>query len=1180
MLAHLIQSLLQTQGILGGLGSLFDCPGCSASAFTAISAAMTTQGYWAQSDILDLITNDNLGHLAVLMYVLAAIAGIIGMALGMPPKLYLMLFMGPGLYDWLVATKVETSGVAWQVATQSQNQGEVWKLAYPGIQSTRTFQDGGVIPPSINIGGTTMYLPPTGTGAKVSWLFAEYDGIVSDFVQNLIKWFGIYSSVPGSNGLARFSVDGNAFHLMSNLKWGMLETITSAKITDAALRDVFITFLSSECGDRFRSAVNLGSLSQANGAKGKNLPGTVFWSPQEVTRVVDTYSIPTPFTMGNLFRDGRTIAQSNGAAGSFLRASQLTQQASLSGMLANGDILSAFGANQYISCSQLLYSIVVGLRWEAGHTYAKLIGQAPALRPQAGGGDLLGSLIGSQLGDYAMTPGMVVNTLFYGWEIPNGTTGNGGINWGNFSIGGNLGSIWNAVNFGGGKDQQAQQQFVLNLITAYTIKNEFAIAPPITPTAARTSAKEDAEKFSSLYASTVGSKSKFGELYVWALMIPYLQGVFLYFLAIAYPFCCMAMVVPGWHTMLFSWMAFWAWVKLWDVGFAIVQMAERSIWAMIGNSSDAAQIFNKVAEMSSGGNVLVGCQAPNIVGASTAQASLPCLGNQVVDVLVTNSSGSGIMTMPEAIKTLDLGMLLGASLDLERANSYYIYLMAALYFAVPVVTGQLVLGSKAAAAGMVKDFIGGAASDGGRAAGSAFSAQKSAAAQINASSQSQAAMLKGMREQGIAASAIRAGNAGLARGLESQSLGQEAQGMGNVAGMLRLAEGDQKARLNYAGTQMKAPFASSLIGSAIYGSLSQNPGSFAKAAQAISANGDLAVNSAAGAVLGASGVVAGTTAMSGMVAAFLGTKASSAMGGSEKASPVEGQNLQGSPNRGFASSANGGSTGSPNRGFSPPQANGGVVGGPSGQDKQPPPSLANQVGQFLYTGNQLIANMSEGMRNYIDAVESSGQLGISTGFNQQYGMIQAAQGAYGVQSFGAKAEGDGYSAQSQREMQAANFGAAQSAWLEKSQAAQSANPYLAAIGASPAYSPGEKPTDVMGAGYLGLLGSGAKDAARYANADNPNGYFAYAQGMTNSLNSAYGYSSLLGTYRNQSNATPGALFDSAQTAHHGMLSTVKGLGSTFISPVMPVFSGANGATPPPPKSNIELPKAVSDRIKS
>jgi hypothetical protein len=74
-----------------------------------------------------------------------------------------------------------------------------------------------------------------------------------------------------------------------------------------------------------------------------------------------------------------------------------------------------------------------------------------------------------------------------------------------------------------------------------------------------------------------------------ALSMPYFQGVGLCLLSALYPFFAIMVVVPGRAASIFVWMGLWAWLKLWDLGFAVVMLIDNMLYAMFprGLSVDA-----------------------------------------------------------------------------------------------------------------------------------------------------------------------------------------------------------------------------------------------------------------------------------------------------------------------------------------------------------------------------------------------------------------------------------------------------------------------------------------------------------------------------------------------------------------------------------------------------------------
>lgn len=70
-----------------------------------------------------------------------------------------------------------------------------------------------------------------------------------------------------------------------------------------------------------------------------------------------------------------------------------------------------------------------------------------------------------------------------------------------------------------------------------------------------------------------------------ALTLPYLQGIILYVLAATYPFFVLVALIPGRGTAIIEWAAWWAWVKIWDVGWAAVMIVDDVIWDLMPHHS-------------------------------------------------------------------------------------------------------------------------------------------------------------------------------------------------------------------------------------------------------------------------------------------------------------------------------------------------------------------------------------------------------------------------------------------------------------------------------------------------------------------------------------------------------------------------------------------------------------------
>ncbi|MCB0321989.1 MAG: hypothetical protein KDD69_00400 [Bdellovibrionales bacterium] len=71
------------------------------------------------------------------------------------------------------------------------------------------------------------------------------------------------------------------------------------------------------------------------------------------------------------------------------------------------------------------------------------------------------------------------------------------------------------------------------------------------------------------------------KLRYFATSVPYIQGLLLYLLSIAFPFFAILLVLPGKATTFFAWCGLWVWVKSWDIGFALVHVARDIFWHMM-----------------------------------------------------------------------------------------------------------------------------------------------------------------------------------------------------------------------------------------------------------------------------------------------------------------------------------------------------------------------------------------------------------------------------------------------------------------------------------------------------------------------------------------------------------------------------------------------------------------------
>ena len=86
------------------------------------------------------------------------------------------------------------------------------------------------------------------------------------------------------------------------------------------------------------------------------------------------------------------------------------------------------------------------------------------------------------------------------------------------------------------------------------------------------------------------------ESFVFASLIPYLQGVILYALSLTFPFFVLMVLIPGKATAFFSWMALWAWAKSWDIGWALLMVVDSVLWDLMPHSD----VYNPVYDPNDG----------------------------------------------------------------------------------------------------------------------------------------------------------------------------------------------------------------------------------------------------------------------------------------------------------------------------------------------------------------------------------------------------------------------------------------------------------------------------------------------------------------------------------------------------------------------------------------------------
>lgn len=721
------------------------CPECNAgSAFTPIAAAFTTLGYYAQANWLDQIYDHNLALFAVLLYVVAAIRGLIGFVMGANVKQYVWLFVGPPIFWWLTDQRVAVPAVKWIVGQQERNMEEVYRNSEVGL-----LNDDYVITNGIQISNNAS--PVGGSvrcggvdGACVSDFFAYFDYLLSDTIQQLVGMLGLgrarsNDSAGGDTTIVK-GIIGNKtmqWDLAEDLRWSFFADITGARIQDPALRRLFSIFMASSCGDEFTkqidksvlTSIKSGSKSPLNTAILPNddpaglgfISGTApdyskFWS--HLASVPQKIPVYTDLKNTILYHPSATAVTS---FEELLKANRVGIEGNI--LEFTGDLRGGgYPIDQYMNCSQLLTIVMQGIRWQAAHIAYQIMTSGPK--------DVLPS-------DY-------LTMMLYGWDISDPDSGE-------------------PIQY------TKLDDFVEAMVLAYLFRNELEMTGLQTTETNFTTASQRTVSDLSDYQRINNQYEKFGELYTWAKLVPYFQGKLLYFLAMAYPFAAMFVLVPGMSKVFMQWMQFWVWVKLWDLGFAMVLQLERSIWAMTGNGFKAIDTNSTIYQLMSFNS---DSAAGNICTPIDDRATIPAVAVKLWDFTSDNEAGA----------LVDRLLALSGNIDLDLANTNYIYIMTALYFAVPTLTGSLVLGAKSGMASMIGSTIGGIASPVGRSAGTSAAGDFSGRMGTYQAAMGQQGYVKGAQKFAggvIDAQNVRAENALLqaARNYGNAALNQAATGM-------------------------------------------------------------------------------------------------------------------------------------------------------------------------------------------------------------------------------------------------------------------------------------------------------------------------------------------------------------------------------------------------------------------
>ncbi|HMO17895.1 MAG TPA: hypothetical protein PKA63_05980 [Oligoflexia bacterium] len=88
------------------------------------------------------------------------------------------------------------------------------------------------------------------------------------------------------------------------------------------------------------------------------------------------------------------------------------------------------------------------------------------------------------------------------------------------------------------------------------------------------------------FSEKYGQRSEFVNA---ALSLPHFQGAGFLLLSAAFPFFALMVLIPGRAAAIFTWFGLWTWLKLWDLGFAVVMMIDNMLYSMFPRGPNLKQ---------------------------------------------------------------------------------------------------------------------------------------------------------------------------------------------------------------------------------------------------------------------------------------------------------------------------------------------------------------------------------------------------------------------------------------------------------------------------------------------------------------------------------------------------------------------------------------------------------------
>lgn len=547
------------------------------SASTLIAAALETAGQYIQSYFLDVICSSGGMHVGALLWLCSFLVAFFMYALGGQYYFWRYFLIGPGLFFFTVYNRVESDGTKWSFGSKDYDFSIIDTL----------------------FGNDILKFKDEDNPPKVSWLFARWDTFTSGVIENLMDLLPatakqgnlkLLRQAQRYSALFNMSVDNNNLSaLLSQLIYHRQCTdyisLALATYQEPLLYDITTTpDPSATNSDLNQNGVRYQGFRHLRAA-GRN---AVLSFHDQATK--DMWNYLFARATKHFFRSANMDSLEDATEGA---GEAITQIASLFNIITSAmNFLNGCNGNTNITGG--IGEQLNGMIEEVQRIVEIVYGVAAALnlvRVHLTCGQLWD--IGVDLTtDYASQKieTLIYKTLTYEEDPELNTTAEEDKDL-SFKLlatkfdyqGCDFSESRDSACFKAAAENMYRNVALRILVYYMTTINPYQVGGSTSsisiggsPYQGYAGVSEDIQ-----YQSIADLHQTKGQLIglVWGL--PQIQAMALFFLSVAFPFFAFTFLIPGRHWSIGTWMSLWFWVKLWDVGFAMVMIVDQILYYLL-----------------------------------------------------------------------------------------------------------------------------------------------------------------------------------------------------------------------------------------------------------------------------------------------------------------------------------------------------------------------------------------------------------------------------------------------------------------------------------------------------------------------------------------------------------------------------------------------------------------------